>query len=1065
MGQRITVAGRLRISVSAIAAFGLSVPLALSAQGIVPAEFPGPMQLIEPVSQAKSPGDVYIVQLKDAGAASYKGETAGFSATKPASGERFDASAPNVDSYVNFLAQKHDAVLNDIGGGEKLYSFRYALNGFSAVLTPTEVTRLARHPEVTGIWRDRDHRLATNNSSLFLGLLDQTGGLRADLKLTGEDVVVAVIDSGIDPTHPAIMDFEEEIPSACRSAWGEGSWLGFLLCRPILRNPPSSEVYDPPAGFSGICQEGQAFPATSCNNKLIGARYYNDGFLARHELDAGEYLSAKDVDGHGTHIATTIAGNVVSASLFGTRIGEISGIAPRARIAVYKACWLEPGNSRATCTSSDLARAIDDAVADGSDIINYSIGSLETDLTAPEDIALLNAVDAGVLSIVAAGNDGPANFTLGTPGSAPWVVTVGASTQSGTRYEQAIEISSPNFQNRLAPMVEGNFTLALSTSDPLEADLVLVDDGQDVLGAGGAGSFYDACEEPINASELAGSVALIERGGCTFQVKLEQVEAAGAVGAVVFTTTGAPIEMNGESGSVAIPAVMIGPADGSFLVDAYLAGDEPVVRLEYGLLADIQESGNQMAAFSSRGPAISDSDFLKPDLTAPGVNILAGSTPDLANGTKGQYFGYLSGTSMAAPMVAGIAALLKEAEPDWSPAAIKSALMTTARDDVVAEDSAFLANPFDMGSGHINANEALTPGLVYESSYEDFRAYLCGTDTSIVDPGECAALQAAGYPTSARQVNLPSIAITEMIPGDQIVRRLTNLGPAATYDVTIEAPAGMSVSVEPSSLGLNTGESADYRLLIDNQSAPYEFWQFGNVNWTDGTHTLNSPIAAQPAYLRAPRDIQLSALDGSGEIPVAFGYTGDYVLDVHGMSGPGFRESGVVADDPDNDYSFRLDNGVTAHYFTLGPDELYLRVSLFDSLTDGQDDLDLYLYHCPTLSTCTEVGHSGSFTSDEQIDVLLPESGLYTAHVHGFETDDATGGPGSNYEILAWSISPGDDAGNFRVDSPAMVTSGDRLDLAYDWGPLDPDTIYLGAISHDTPFDVFFLTIVSANTP
>jgi hypothetical protein len=275
----------------------------------------------------------------------------------------------------------------------------------------------------------------------------------------------------------------------------------------------------------------------------------------------------------------------------------------------------------------------------------------------------------------------------------------------------------------------------------------------------------------------------------------------------------------------------------------------------------------------------------------------------------------------------------------------------------------------------------------------------------------------------------------------------------------------MSVSVEPSSLGLNTGESADYRLLIDNQSAPYEFWQFGNVNWTDGTHTLNSPIAAQPAYLRAPRDIQLSALDGSGEIPVAFGYTGDYVLDVHGMSGPGFRESGVVADDPDNDYSFRLDNGVTAHYFTLGPDELYLRVSLFDSLTDGQDDLDLYLYHCPTLSTCTEVGHSGSFTSDEQIDVLLPESGLYTAHVHGFETDDATGGPGSNYEILAWSISPGDDAGNFRVDSPAMVTSGDRLDLAYDWGPLDPDTIYLGAISHDTPFDVFFLTIVSANTP
>jgi subtilisin family serine protease len=176
-----------------------------------------------------------------------------------------------------------------------------------------------------------------------------------------------------------------------------------------------------------------------------------------------------------------------------------------------------------------------------------------------------------------------------------------------------------------------------------------------------------------------------------------------------------------------------------------------------------------MADFSSSGPAISDSDFVKPDLTAPGIDILAGSTPDLANGTTGEYFGYLSGTSMAVPMVAGIAALLKEAEPDWSPAAIKSALMTTARDDVVTEDAAFSANPFDMGSGHVDANVALSPGLVYESSYEDFRAYLCGTDTRIVPATECAMLEAAGYPVSARQVNLPSIGITELIPGDEVV--------------------------------------------------------------------------------------------------------------------------------------------------------------------------------------------------------------------------------------------------------------------------------------------------------
>lgn len=1037
----------------------------LIAQGIVPADFPGPMALAEPVRQAKPAGDVYIVQLRDAGAASYKGETAGYAATKPSGSEPFDSSSPAVDSYVNYLERKHDAVLNEVGGGGKLHSFRFSFSGFSAQLSPMEVTRLARHPEVAGIWRDRDHFLETNNSSLFLGLLDQTGGLRADLGLSGEDVVVAVIDSGIDPTHPSLQDFEEQVPRTCQTSWAEGSWLGFLLCRSVLKNPPTTSTYDPPAGFNGICQEGENFPATSCNNKLIGARFYSEGFLARHELDSGEYLSARDVDGHGTHIATTIAGNVVTASLFGTRIGEIGGIAPRARIAVYKACWLEPGNSRATCTSTDLARAIDDAVADGVDIINYSIGSLETDLTAPEGIALLNALDADVLSVVAAGNNGPANFTLGTPGSAPWVATVGASSQAGTRYEHAIEISSANFVSRLAPMVEGSFTIALETIDPLEADLVLVDDGQDMLGAGGAGSFFDACEDLTNASDLAGSIALIERGGCTFHAKLERVEAAGAVGAVVFTTTGSPLEMNSDSGRVGIPGVMIGPADGNFLVDAYLGGDDPVVRLEYGLLAGIQDAGNQMAGFSARGPAISDSDFVKPDLTAPGIDILAGSTPDLANGTTGEYFGYLSGTSMAVPMVAGIAALLKEAAPEWSPAAIKSALMTTARDDIVTQDGEFLANPFDMGSGHVDANEALAPGLVYEASYEDFRAYLCGTETAVVSATECAMLEAAGYSSSARQVNLPSIGITELIPGDEVVRRLTNIGPAAIYEATVEAPFGMTVTVEPSSLSLGSGETAEYRVVLGNQSAPFAFWQFGNISWSDGIHTLDTPIAAQPAYLRVPREILLTETVGSGQLSVDVGYSGEYALGMHGLIGPELEEAGIVANDPNNEYSFRFDNGVTGHLFTVEPDQLYIRVSLFNALTDGDDDLDLYLYHCPTVSTCTEVGQSGSFTSDEQVDVLLPAPGLYTAQVHGFQTDETIGGPGANYEILAWSVGPGGNEGNLVVDAPDTVESGERLEIGYDWGPLDPDTIYFGAISHDTPFGVFFLTLVTANEP
>jgi subtilisin family serine protease len=1062
-GLKIKVCLQLKAFLLALAM--LATAERAAAQGIAPADYPGPMQTVQPTSPAKTPTDIYIVQLADSAAATYKGGTLGFGATKPAPGRRLNASDPAVESYVRYLEQSQDALLAATGG-EKIHSFRYALNGFAGRLTPEQVTRLAHRPEVVGIWRDSVHTLQTNNSSLFLGLLDQVGGLRADIGLTGEDIVIGVIDSGIDPRHPQLQDFEEHIPRTCRSAWAEASWLGFLLCNGVLRNPPTAKVYDPVDGFNGICAEGPGFPADSCNNKLVGARFYLDGFLQRYDqTDPGEFFSPKDADGHGTHIATIIAGNPAVADIFGARVGETSGLAPRARIAVYKACWLRPGEGRASCATSDLARAIDDAVADGVDLINYSVGSLETDLTAPEDLALLNAAEAGVLSIVAAGNDGPNNYTIGSPSSAPWVLTVGASTQSGTRSDQAIEVTAPPALTDRLPMREASFTPRLETLEPLQAKLILVDDAESTLADGGLGSIHDACEALVNGDELGDAIALVERGGCTFQAKIEHAEAAGAIGAVIYNPTGDPFVMNGTQGSVGIPAVMIGPADGAFLVDAIFAGDEPEVRMAYGLLVTLRETGDVVTSWSSRGPSLSENDFIKPDLVAPGQNILAGSTPDIANGTRGEYYQYLSGTSMATPMVAGIAALLKEARPDFTPGMLKSALMTTALRDLVVEDGEFVANPFDMGSGRVNGNAALDPGLVVDTRHEDYVAYLCGTDTPVVSNAECAALIAAGFSLVPEQLNLPSIGVNELIPGDEIVRRLTNVGPASTYDLLVDAPPGIAVTAEPSTLALASGESAEIRLRFDITDAPYDFWQFGNLDLADGTRTANLPIAVQPVYLRAPRDIHLTELEGADSLPVDFGYTGSYYAGAHGLNSPGLHEAGFVDDDPTNTFSFRFDNGVRGHFFTLSANEVFLRVALFDALTDGEDDLDLYLYHCPTLSSCVEVGQSGSFTSEEEIDVLQPEPGLYAALVHGFQTDQTSGGPGADYELLAWSFGLDDEQGNLSIEAPDSVSSGARLDLPYEFGPLDPATIYLGAVSHDTPFDVFFLTIITANKP
>jgi subtilisin family serine protease len=942
------------------------------------------------------------------------------------------------------------------------------LNGFAAKLDAAQAARLAQMSEVERIWPDTEQHIDTNNSAIFLGLENQVGGLRADLKLTGEDVVVGVIDSGITPHHPSLLDTEDRTPKACTTQWAKSTWLGVLLCMSYKRNPPTVQVYGPPVGFRGVCQPGDGFGPGDCNNKVVGARWYIDGFLFRNELDPHEFRSPKDADGHGTHIATIIAGNSVDAHLLGTRVARVSGIAPRARIAVYKACWLKPGDIRATCATSDLARAIDDAVADGVDIINYSVGTLETTHTDPDDKALLNAFDAGVLSVVAGGNDGPDLNTIGSPSSAPWVITVAASTQSGNLFDEAIEVTEPPAAAGLISMREGAFTQPL-TNEGIEETLIEVDDGDE---SGHGGSTLDACQPIKNAQDLEGHIALLVRGGgCEFQIKLQHVADAGAVGAVVFNNSGDPIAMNGDEGSVSIPAVMIGTADGEALLDE-LGGDDAVkVKLARGIFATVHENGNVVADFSSRGPSLSDPNFLKPDVTAPGVDILGGAAPDAPNnGLHGELFQYLSGTSQAAPEVSGVVALLKQAHPDWSPAVLKSALMTTAYQQGVVRADGDAADPFDVGAGHIDANRAVDPRLVYESDHRDYAAFLCGLLKPPYPAEDCAALAAQGFPSEPQNVNEPSIAVSELITGDSVRRRVTNIGPPASFTAQIKAPENLDVVVEPSTLVLGTNESAEYSVRFVDRGAGRDLWWFGQLGWSDGERNAVSPIAVQPVTLRAPRELRLRGTSGNTRMPTAFGYGGEYGVGVHGLHAPFIDQAtgqvprGFVDDDPTNHFSFRLDNGVSAHGINVPPNQLYLRVALFDAFTDGNDDLDLYLFYCPN-EDCRQVAQSGGFTSDEQIDVERPDPGLYLALVHGFETDQVSGGPGSNYSLFTWSIGVDDDVGNLDVAAPQSVTNGEHADIDVSWSGLDPNTRYIGAISHQTPSGEYSLTVVNIATP
>ncbi len=1011
---------------------------------------------------------VYIVQLRSPSAAEHFASlTKTFAATtSSATGgktrPRFEKNSAAIQTYAARLGEEQQQVLSKTGPGTRvIYSYKYGLNGFAARMSVTEAQKLKGLDEVLNVWEDEVRPLATRHSANFLGLFDSANGLRTEHALDGDGIIIGVIDSGIAPEHPALQDTREaDRPRLCRSSWAESSVLGKWLCHRYDRRDDVLD-FEEAEDWNGACETGDSFDESHCNNKLIGARWFVDGADDTGPIDENEFRSPRDADGHGTHTATTAAGNRTSASIFGTLIGDVEGMAPKARIAVYKACWLRPFQTRASCNTSDLARAIDAAVADGVDIINYSVGNSMREVTAPDDVALMAATKAGVVAVVAAGNEGPNLATIGSPAGAPWVITAAASSRTGDSSVEAFQVSAPPSIAGKYASKEALFSPALSDRDPIEGSLVLVDDGDDTLPSGSPGITSDGCQALTNGADVSGNIALMQRSGCLFTDMVKNAEDAGAIAVLVYNIAGDPIVMFGESGLVDIPALMIGQADANLILAEMDANNDVTVVLEKSFLLTTVDIGDIMGSFSARGPG-PVADILKPDVTAPGINIIAGFTPDPANATPGENFAYLSGTSMATPHVAGVAALLRQAHPDWSAAAIRSALVTSARQDLQLPDSITPANPFDYGGGHIVPNNALQPGLVYDVSDDEYDAFACGIASPAVTPARCTELAAAGHSFFARDLNQPSISVSRLASQQTVTRRVTNLGDEAeSYNVESAAPPGIGISVSPPNISLGPGESASFDVTLTYESGPLDLWRFGSITWIGDDHDVRSTLAVKPTSITAPAEIVSFGGAGSETFSVEFGYDGSYSPGVHGLNLP-YIENGFVDNDPTKTFTKRISNGVTEHALFVPQNQLFLRFSLFDALTDGDDDLDMYVYYCGLDgSACSRIGESGEPTSEEQFNLYRPAPGVYGIYIHGFETDQISGGPGSNYQLLAWSIGAVDDKGNMSATGPAFVSAGTRADVTIDWSGLISNTIYLGGISHNTPQGLSELTIVT----
>lgn len=408
---------------------------------------------------------------------------------------------------------------------------------------------------------------------------------------------------------------------------------------------------------------------------------------------------------------------------------------------------------------------------------------------------------------------------------------------------------------------------------------------------------------------------------------------------------------------------------------------------------------NVMASFSSRGENPVAGDIVKPDVTAPGINILAGASPvHVGPAAQGQLFQAIMGTSMSSPPVAGVFALIKQVHPDWSAATAKSALMTTAHQDVLKHDYATPADPFDMGAGHVRPGgkaikgSAFEPGLAYDAGFLEYLGFLCDAAPEVfVDPaGTCGFLGSTGIPTEAHDLNLASIGVAELAGIQTVTRTVTSVARERgwrEYSVWVNPPPGYEVTVSPSSFRLRQGDHVSYQVTMTNMSAPIGEWRFGSLTWRDetGHYAVRSPIAVRGALFRAPAEIEGSGETGSASFDVSFGYTGSYSAAAHGLV-PATVTPDTVVQDPDQ--SFDPNDGFSnPHQFTL-TGAAHFRIAMPPEATEPNADLDLYVYDPNGIL----VESSTLGRTDEQVDIPWPSDGTWSVYVHGWSTPGGDSG-------------------------------------------------------------------------
>ncbi len=755
-----------------------------------------------------SPLTAYIIQLREAPLATYRGDIADLPATSLVStgAKKLDVSTIASQRYRTYLAerQQHYRQMIEAQVGHPvtvMYHYDIVFNGLALLLTKEEAEQVAHIDGVINVQKDHLRRpLATNNDVMPQDTIPAF--LQAPTiwnRTKGNGVIIGVIDSGIWPEHPSFAD--------------DGS-------------------YPPPTDWHGECTSplDNSEPYT-CNNKLIGIQYFLTAYATIGSYD-GLYYSGRDDSGHGTHTASTAAGNENAAvTLYEMPRGTVSGIAPRAYIAAYKAVG-PYGGMRA-----DLTAAIEKAVADGVDVINYSLGSdyARDPWKAVDAQAFLGALEAGVFVVTANGNDGPGAATVGAPANAPWVTAVGAS------YANRIYLSELSLRTSGGATLTDIYGASIT---PGITDFRLVR-GQPLIDG--------ACATPFAAGSFQKTDAVFCRGGAVTPLAVGDFVQAGGAGALLLYNPNQTVDQRAELD--AIPAVQLSATAGAAIEQFLAAHPLEAITVSFTegqpvFAPDPRVPVDRVLTSSARGPNVNESvkqyiDVIKPDLTAPGVHILAGASPHYVAavqdrvgqyGAQEQLFKTAQGTSMASPHVAGAAALLIALHPEWTPSEVRSALMTTAYaagQQARGADGDRPATAFDRGAGRLAVASAARAGLVLHESADRFAA------ANPAIGGDPATLNLPGFTYAACRERC---TWTRTLRSTQTAR--------VTWTATITADPQLVLSIEPSTFTVAAGATQTITITADVSRVPTGTWGFGQLQLTpNSANTVEAhfPVAVRPS--------------------------------------------------------------------------------------------------------------------------------------------------------------------------------------------------------------------------